>query len=121
MTTNSIFILIASAISHHDNLEFLEDTVPRTIPYKLALAKAKTIQAQLRGENVTADEGLQSMQQPARTNGDSTVPSTEEVDSFETLLRIDDRPDDPNEQLELEMRQAAAEPEPTENDIGMSG
>ncbi|KAM3531916.1 hypothetical protein MY4038_004265 [Beauveria bassiana] len=105
---------IASAVSHHDSLEFLEDTVPKTVPFKKALAAASATQARLRGENVTSDEGLQSTQEPANS---SSVLVNGDKGLFNVPLRTDDRYD-PSDQLELEMRQAAQSRDP---DVSMGG
>lgn len=111
-------ILLANAVSHQDNLEFLEDMVPKTVPFKKAMAAANATQARLRGENLTSDAGLQSTQEATSTNGNSSVLVNGDASTFSVPLRIDDRQDDPNDQLELEMRQAAA---PKDSDVSMSG
>ncbi|KAG4443172.1 hypothetical protein IFR05_001314 [Cadophora sp. M221] len=89
---------LANAVAHHDNLEFLVDIVPKTMPYK----EAKKIAAG-----------------PSKTNGESSVEAGQT-----TLLRMkptvngtngfgagahdtsldDDEADDPNAQLEKESR-----------------
>ncbi|KAI2619921.1 histone-fold-containing protein [Hypoxylon sp. NC1633] len=38
---------LAAAVSHQDNLEFLEDVVPKTVPYKQIKASAAAMRAQL--------------------------------------------------------------------------
>ncbi|KJZ78035.1 hypothetical protein HIM_02672 [Hirsutella minnesotensis 3608] len=43
---------IANAVSHQDNLEFLEDTVPKTVPFKKIKAAARETQARLRGDKL---------------------------------------------------------------------
>lgn len=115
-TTNIAFTLLANAISHQDSLEFLEDTVPKTVPFKKALAAANATQARLRGENVASNEGLQPTQEPA-TGNDSVLENGDHT-TFSVALRIDDKQYDPNDQLELEMRQAA---EPRDHDVSMGG
>ncbi|KAI6711578.1 hypothetical protein PZA11_000129 [Diplocarpon coronariae] len=87
---------LANAVSHHDNLEFLVDIVPKTMPYKeakkLAAGPSKT-----NGESsVEAGQTtLDSVRPMANgTNGNATYPTT-----------IDDDEDaDPNEQLKMESR-----------------
>ncbi|KAJ4164930.1 hypothetical protein LMH87_006583 [Akanthomyces muscarius] len=106
---------VASAVSHQDSLEFLEDTVPKTVPFKKAMAAAHATQARLRGENVTTEEGLQSTQE--QPNGNDSVLSNGDNTTFSVPLRIEDKYD-PNDQLEMEMRQAA---EPRDHDISMGG
>lgn len=109
---------LANAVSHQDSLEFLEDTVPKTVPFKKALAVASATQARMRGENISADDGLQSTQDAATTNGNSTTLVNGDASTFSVPLRIDDKHDDPNDQLEQEMRQAAG---PNDHDVSMSG
>ncbi|KAK7754140.1 hypothetical protein SLS62_003986 [Diatrype stigma] len=46
---------IANAVSHQDNLEFLSDMVPKTVPYKQIKAQAAAKRAQLNGQR-TANE-----------------------------------------------------------------
>ncbi|KXJ85821.1 histone-fold-containing protein [Microdochium bolleyi] len=41
---------VANAISHKDNLEFLTDMVPKTVPYKQIKSQAAATRAQLNGE-----------------------------------------------------------------------
>lgn len=45
----------ANAVSHQDNLEFLTDMVPKTVPYKQIKAQAAAKRAQLNGQR-TANE-----------------------------------------------------------------
>ncbi|KAI0459523.1 histone-fold-containing protein, partial [Xylaria acuta] len=40
---------LANAVSHHDNLQFLEDIVPKTVPYKQIKAHAAATRANLSG------------------------------------------------------------------------
>jgi DNA polymerase epsilon subunit 4 len=40
---------LANAVAHHDNLQFLEDTIPRAVPYKKIKASAAAKRAQLTG------------------------------------------------------------------------
>ncbi|XWW95401.1 hypothetical protein V2A60_003359 [Cordyceps javanica] len=106
---------VANAVSHQDSLEFLEDTVPKTVPFKKAMAAANATQARLRGENVTSEEGLQSTQEHANGNGGVFVNGDRAT--FSVPLRSEDKYD-PNDQLELEMRQAA---EPRNHGVRMGG
>ncbi|KAL1839800.1 hypothetical protein VTJ49DRAFT_1174 [Mycothermus thermophilus] len=48
---------MANAIAHRDNLEFLEDVVPKTAPYKEVKAKAAAARAKVSGEKVAGDAG----------------------------------------------------------------
>ncbi len=89
--------------------------MPKTVPFKKAMAAAHATQARLRGENVTTEEGLQSTQE--QPNGNDSVLSNGDNTTFSVPLRIEDK-NDPNDQLEMEMRQAA---EPRDHDISMGG
>ncbi|PTB63987.1 histone-fold-containing protein [Trichoderma citrinoviride] len=106
---------VANAISHRDNLEFLEDVAPKTIPFK----KAKAInQARLRGEplpdSVAPTNGTSSKgKSKAHANGKAAAGTN----PFTLSSRTDDGPSD---QLELEMRQAA-QPEDDDADVDMTG
>lgn len=109
---------LASAVSHQDNLEFLEDIVPKTVPFKKIKASALATQAKLRGDKMTSEDGLQSTLDASTTNGTAAPAATNgDGSTFSVPLRMDDR-DDPNDQLELEMRQAA---QPHDGDVEMRG
>ncbi|KAI5463103.1 histone-fold-containing protein [Mariannaea sp. PMI_226] len=101
---------VANAISHQDNLEFLEDTVPKTVPFKKIKAAATATQARLRGENISSDR-------PPNPNG--TTKSIVNGNSFGTPARQELRQGGPSAQLELEMRQAANKGH--DGDVTMSG
>ncbi|KAL4722523.1 hypothetical protein ACLX1H_010400 [Fusarium chlamydosporum] len=91
---------VASAVSHHDNLEFLEDVVPKTVPYKHIKAAAKATQARLQGDNSnnqTINFPMANGSKKPLVNGSSMSASA----------HLNDREDDPNSQLEQESRQAA--------------
>ncbi|KKO97643.1 hypothetical protein THAR02_10255 [Trichoderma harzianum] len=116
---------VANAISHRDNLEFLEDVAPKTVTLK----KAKAInQARLRGEPLPdapprgATNGAKKPKAAtAAVNGQPKAGTN----PFTLSLRGEEREkkdaggDDPSDQLELEMRQAA---QPEEDaDVDMTG
>ncbi|KAK2595942.1 hypothetical protein QQS21_006537 [Conoideocrella luteorostrata] len=110
---------VANAVSHQDNLEFLEDIVPKTTPFKKIKGSAQATQARLRGEKVPEPTTLASPQAatPAANGHGSSLIFNGQGSAFTVPLRIDER-EDPNEQLELEMRQASG----TRNgDVSMSG
>lgn len=58
----------ASAVTHKENLEFLDDTIPKTIPYKEVKQKAAETRAKLTGKTTTATTGEQP-DELAQTNG----------------------------------------------------
>ncbi|CAJ0549131.1 hypothetical protein HG530_010385 [Fusarium avenaceum] len=103
---------VASAISHHDNLEFLEDVVPKTIPYKNIKASAKATQARLRGDNnnnQTIESAMANGANKSIVNGNSMGASA----------HLNDVQDDPNSQLEMESRQADGANR--DGDVAMTG
>lgn len=97
-------------MSHQDNLEFLEDIVPKTVPYKKVKASAAATQARLRGEKTVQD----GSKPPATSNGNSKG----KVLNGGTH-KTDEKMEDPNDQLELEMRQAAGANR--DGDVAMTG
>lgn len=106
----------ANAISHHDNLEFLEDIVPRTVPYKAIKGKANATRALIKSDKTR--EGQAVAQDVPEANGTGSVIVDGEGSAFTLPARGEERADDPNEQLELEMRQASGA---RDEDVRMSG
>ncbi|CEI68877.1 hypothetical protein FVEN_g11182 [Fusarium venenatum] len=103
---------VASAVAHHDNLEFLEDVVPKTVPYKHIKAAAKATQARLQGENgsnQTINFPVANGTKKPHVNGSSMGAST----------HLNDGQNDPNTQLELEVRQASGANR--DGDVSMTG
>jgi len=96
----------------------LEDTVPKTVPFKKIKATANATQARLRGDDVGLEQGHQGQSAEPTTNGDNNAMVNGAGEMFNVPIRADDRQDDPNDQLEQEMRQAGA---PRDNDVSMSG
>ncbi|KAL6791356.1 histone-fold-containing protein [Trichoderma sp. SZMC 28013] len=121
---------VANAISHRDNLEFLEDVAPKTVTLK----KAKAInQARLRGEPLpdapprAATNGAKPKGAAAKAAAAAAAVNGQPkagTNPFTLSLRGEEREkkdagDDPSDQLELEMRQAA---QPEEDaDVDMTG
>ncbi|KAL2070724.1 hypothetical protein VTL71DRAFT_13750 [Oculimacula yallundae] len=113
---------LANAVSHHDNLEFLVDIVPKTMPYKEA-------------KKLAANPANASNSKVAKTNGESSNSASNSIEAGQTTLdgvkiplngsgsgtgsgsngiegivngneeeEDDDDADDPNAQLEKESR-----------------
>ncbi|KAH7031291.1 histone-fold-containing protein [Microdochium trichocladiopsis] len=51
---------IANAVSHKDNLEFLSDMVPKTVPYKQIKSQAAATRAKLNGEGSASASAVAS-------------------------------------------------------------
>jgi DNA polymerase epsilon subunit 4 len=113
----------ANAVLHHDNLEFLEDIVPKTATLRQVKDQAAATRAKLRGEtnkNVPANGGDDATvpngkKQKTMANGSGSSPGerghkvngggssgTNALDMSSVLIADED----PSAQLELEMRQA---------------
>ncbi|PHH74354.1 hypothetical protein CDD82_4971 [Ophiocordyceps australis] len=123
---------LANAISHKDNLEFLQDIVPKTVPFNRVKDIARHTQARLRGEknvingfNFAAAE-LDTIRPFSNglvggasiVNGHASSSSAANVGSRSN----DDSAIDPNDQLTLEASQAAHQESPFEDaDVPMSG
>jgi hypothetical protein len=107
LTQQPFLTSIASAVAHHDNLEFLEDVVPKTVPYKNIKAKAKATQARLQGDNTN-----QKLEFPLANGVGKPLVNGNSVAHH-------DRQDDPNSQLELEFRQASGANR--DGDVAMTG
>ncbi|KAI1804217.1 histone-fold-containing protein [Daldinia bambusicola] len=54
---------LAAAVSHHDNLEFLEDVIPKTAPYKQIKAQAAATRNQLTSGAPLTERAAQKQQQ----------------------------------------------------------
>ncbi|KOS21384.1 putative transcription factor [Escovopsis weberi] len=121
---------IANAISHHDNLEFLEDVAPKTVPFRKVKALASAAQARVRSEATAPTAPSASMPQSRILSNGHAEPNG----GFFALSTREGRPkhhrpkqprpkhtdDESNAQLELEMRQAAR-PAKDKADIDMTG
>lgn len=75
--------------------------VPKTVPFKKVKASAGAIQARLRGDKAAEDR-------PPRTStGQANGSAIAALATTPSRANTSGADDDPNEQLELEMRQAA--------------
>lgn len=98
---------VANAVARQDNLEFLEDVVPKTVPYKAIKNTSKNNAtsskvAEERPATANGADGSTVQEAPSIVNGDAAFavrpPTRERI--------VVDEQQDPSEQLELEMRQA---------------
>ncbi|KAI1335835.1 histone-fold-containing protein [Xylariaceae sp. FL0016] len=126
---------LANAVSNHDNLQFLEDLVPKTVPYKAIKAAAAARRAQLSGGGSANRENAEEAERDAemlgetarqqKTNGKKQKARTSlngashaDISAFMSKGSTTSADDaDPNDQLANEMRQAAA----VEGDVEMTG
>ncbi|KAK0745028.1 histone-fold-containing protein [Apiosordaria backusii] len=112
---------VANAVSHQDNLEFLEDVVPKTTSYKDVKGKAAAARTRVKGEkpggaggSSTADaerggegampNGKKHKSGGAATNGAHSSPAAANGISRSRILSSDSG--DPNAQLEVDMELA---------------
>ncbi|KAK6819573.1 Histone-like transcription factor and archaeal histone family protein [Apiospora arundinis] len=130
---------IASAVHHQDNLEFLEDVVPKTSKFRDIKAAAAATRATLRGERAKNEGNNGGQQELPVANGGSSKKhkSTGSRSSLNGSANIagmlggggaagvvaarqshDDEAADPNDQLEMESRQARGE---DDDDVAMTG
>ncbi|KAL2260755.1 hypothetical protein VTK26DRAFT_5147 [Humicola hyalothermophila] len=115
---------LANAVTHHDNLEFLEDVIPKTASYKDVKGKAAAARARLNGEKSAAtaaedDRPTDSMPNGKKPksiiNGSKGSPAT---NGFPKSHMLSSPAGDPSAQLELEMRQAE---QSHDGDVDMTG
>ncbi|KAI0520815.1 histone-fold-containing protein [Xylaria bambusicola] len=114
---------LANAVSHQDNLQFLEDIIPKTVPYKQIKAHAAATRANLSGgkkpeesgaghedSRPTASRQTNGKKQKGRASnagaGNSSIASFMGA-SGARIVSEDDASLDPNEQLQDEIRRAA--------------
>ncbi|TPX13124.1 uncharacterized protein E0L32_006550 [Thyridium curvatum] len=112
----------ANAVQHADNLEFLEDVIPKTASYRQVKDQVAATQARLRGDKPA--EGSQqangaSKKQQAKSaaplvNGGGNLNGFAQSASSRSMLMEED----PSAQLELEMRQAHGQ---HDGDVEMMG
>ncbi|KAI8628295.1 hypothetical protein F5Y19DRAFT_476701 [Xylariaceae sp. FL1651] len=126
---------LANAVSHQDNLQFLEDIIPKTVPYKQIKAHAAATRANLSGGAKTGgvisalEDDLQPPPPPQQPNGKkhkgrgtlngggSGSIATFVGASGARIMSEDDASMDPNDQLQDEMRQANRD----DSDVHMTG
>ena len=113
----------ANAVTHQDNLEFLEDIIPKTTSYKEVKAKTAAARAKVSGEKtagaVAAEEdrptdGMPNGKRPKSIMNGHGSPAANGVPRGRVLSSD---AVDPNDQLEMEMRQAQQH----DGDVDMTG
>ncbi|KAG7287696.1 hypothetical protein NEMBOFW57_007209 [Staphylotrichum longicolle] len=117
---------MANAVTHQDNLEFLEDIIPKTTSYKEIKAKAAAARARVSGEKTAAaaaavederptDGAPNGKRQKSIMNGNGAPPPA--ANGFTRVRVLSSDAVDPNDQLEMEMRQAQEQ----DGDVSMTG
>ncbi|KAK0715886.1 histone-fold-containing protein [Lasiosphaeris hirsuta] len=122
---------LASAVSHHDNLEFLEDIIPKTSTYKQVKSQAAVTRAKLKGEKsgpagaaaagpADEEEDLAAMPNGKKQKSIMNGAGGNSTNGFSRsrVLSVDE---DPNAQLEMEMRQAHRSRQSQDGDVDMTG
>ncbi|KAI0970531.1 hypothetical protein F4678DRAFT_435587, partial [Xylaria arbuscula] len=122
---------LANAVSHQDNLQFLEDIIPKTVPYKQIKAHAAATRANLSGgtkagatEQSEETRPAAASRQPngkkhkgrASAGAGGAAAGNTSIASFvgasgARIVSEDDASVDPNEQLQDEIRRANREDE----------
>ncbi|TVY85811.1 hypothetical protein LAWI1_G006675 [Lachnellula willkommii] len=96
--------LSAKAVAQLDNLQFLEDVVPRTVPFKEIKAKKTSAAGPSHSHAVANGEGSGNVE-----SGQTTLDSKQFAVANGTngdAESLDDGDNDPNTQLEMESRGA---------------
>ncbi|KAK1825700.1 DNA polymerase epsilon subunit C [Podospora conica] len=114
---------IANAVSHNDNLEFLEDVVPKTTTFKQVKSQAAATRAKLKGEKSGAGAAAAGADADVvPPNGHTSNKKQKSImngtNGFSSRGRLSLDGGDPSSQLEMEMemRQAARD-----GDVDMTG
>lgn len=116
----------ANAVTHQDNLEFLEDIIPKTTSYKEIKAKAAAARARVSGEKTAAAAAAVEAERPTDgvpngkrqksiMNGNGAPPPA--ANGFTRVRVLSSDAVGPNDQLEMEMRQAQEQ----DGDVSMTG
>jgi hypothetical protein len=121
----------ANAVHGHDNLEFLEDLVPKTVKFKDVKAAAAATRASLRGER-SQDHAESEEPRAPIPNGTKKHKASASRSSLNGSVNIgsilgngngakpqgqsdaDEGAADPNDQLQMEMRQARGQDDDVE-------
>ncbi|KXX83387.1 DNA polymerase epsilon subunit C [Madurella mycetomatis] len=117
---------LANAVTHQDNLEFLEDIIPKTSSYKDVKGKAAAARARLKGEKsgVAGEDDRPTDGMPngkkakSIMNGGGSSPST---NGFSRSRVLSSDGGDANAQLEAEMLQAQRSQAGQDGDVDMTG
>lgn len=114
----------ANAVTHQDNLEFLEDIIPKTTSYKEIKAKAAAARARVNGEKAAGaaaagederpTEGMPNGKRQKSIMNGNGAPA---ANGFTRVRVLSSDAVDPNDQLEMEMRQAQEH----DGDVSMTG
>ncbi|KAK4041724.1 hypothetical protein C8A01DRAFT_45157 [Parachaetomium inaequale] len=113
----------SNAVTHQDNLEFLEDIIPKTTSYKEIKGKTAAARARVSGEKTAGaaaaeDErpadGMPNGKRPKSIMNGAASPA---ANGFSRGRVLSSDAVDPNDQLETEMKQA----QQNDEDVDMTG
>jgi hypothetical protein len=110
----------ANAVAHQDNLEFLEDVIPKTSSYKEIKAKAAAARARVSGEKAAGTAAAEDERPTDGMPNGKKAKSAVNGSGANGVSRgrvLSSDAADPNDQLEMEMRQA----QQTDGDVDMTG
>ncbi|KAK7449083.1 histone-like transcription factor and archaeal histone [Colletotrichum acutatum] len=111
---------LSTAVNHHDNLEFLEDVIPKTVPYKqikdsaaaARLNPRKADQEPKKRQSTLKTKGAGASSGNSNSNGINGSAATAALDPVTAVIHSDD----PSAQLVAEARRAAGD-----EDVDMTG
>lgn len=116
-------VVPANAVAHRDNLEFLEDVIPKTVPYKNIKGQAAATRARLQCDRSGDGDGANGMPNGKKRRSSLGRPSLNGAGDIAGLLggnsarnSEEDGPADPNDQLQMEAGQVQGD-----RDVDMIG
>ncbi|UQC89712.1 histone-like transcription factor and archaeal histone [Colletotrichum lupini] len=111
----------ATAVNHHDNLEFLEDVIPKTVPYKQIKDSAAAARLNPRKADQEPKKRQSTLKTKGANAGASSSGNSNGVNGTAAAAALDPvaaviHSDDPSAQLVAEARRAAGD-----EDVDMTG
>ncbi|KAK1445429.1 histone-like transcription factor and archaeal histone [Colletotrichum cuscutae] len=112
---------LSTAVNHHDNLEFLEDVIPKTVPYKQIKDSAAAARLNPRKADQEPKKRQSTLKTKGANAGASSSGNSNGVNGTAAAAALDPvtaviHSDDPSAQLVAEARRAAGD-----EDIDMTG
>ncbi|KAK1721002.1 histone-like transcription factor and archaeal histone [Colletotrichum lupini] len=112
---------LSTAVNHHDNLEFLEDVIPKTVPYKQIKDSAAAARLNPRKADQEPKKRQSTLKTKGANAGASSSGNSNGVNGTAAAAALDPvaaviHSDDPSAQLVAEARRAAGD-----EDVDMTG